>query len=67
MLLFFDLDNRASHGITLNRVRGRHERIDSYVGITKQGEYEMGLTMEDAKRIEAQFMPPRKKQDDDLN
>ena len=65
--LMFELENRANHGFTLNRKKGRLERVDSYIGITKRGEQKLGLTQEDARRIEAKFMPPRKKKEDIQN
>lgn len=53
MLVYFDLKNRLEHGQTLNRKE--HGKLTSYVGLTKQGALEFGLTKEDTKEIQSQF------------
>jgi hypothetical protein len=56
--LLFDLENRLRHGQTLNRrpkFRGR--KVDKYIGISKRGALELGITREDTKLIESCFIP----------
>ena len=63
IVLMFDLANRANQGFNLNR-RKKYctKRVDIYIGISKRGDQQLGLTMEDAKNIEAKFMPKKKNQ-----
>jgi hypothetical protein len=52
--VLFDLRNRLEKGYTLNRQQ--HYKVDSYIGITKQGAIDFCLTEKDSKDVEACFI-----------
>jgi hypothetical protein len=62
-----ELERKAYRGYNLNRRKKyRNQHVDNYIGITKKGALEMGITKEDTKLVENLFLLPIKEKYEEL-